>query len=57
MNDTHIVIFSRLSQEKIDPIVKKEIDYINELKIKKVEDPIIIREKEIKQEKKQQEEE
>jgi len=42
MNDTHIVIFSRLSQEKIDPIVKKEIDYINELKIKKVEDPIII---------------
>jgi hypothetical protein len=42
LNDTHIVIFSKLSQEKIDTILKKEIDYINELKIKKVEDPISI---------------
>lgn len=42
LSDTRIVIFSRLSQEKINPILKKEIDYINELKLKKVEDPINI---------------
>ena len=42
LSDTHIVIFSKLSQEKIDPILKREIEYINELKIKKVEDPISI---------------
>lgn len=42
VSDTRIVIFSRLSQEKIDPILKKEIDYINDLRIKKVNDPISI---------------
>lgn len=40
--NTHIVVMSKLEQSKIDVMLKNEHEYITDLKIKEVEDPINI---------------
>jgi hypothetical protein len=40
--NTHIVVMSKLEQNKIDVMLKNEHEYITDLKIKEVGDPINI---------------